>query len=173
MTGNPDVIDALQLCGKYERTLIDCFRGYAVYFKRWRLHRPAQWFAFAAKLARKRLKRVDLRLQVLDTIPANDRFDFELEPVVEASDILETIAYFIGRPEALSDGLLREARVVHEEGRRTAMEAGDSVSAKLMGMHKAELEDAIQRMESKRRKIQQVGPELYLAVHFRGGQGRA
>jgi bacterioferritin (cytochrome b1) len=159
MTGDLTVLDALNECLKYERTLEDCAEQYRQYFRRWHFDRFECLFKRLAHAARQLKKDTMKRINKLDSIPANDRFDVEVDPIENAKeDTDKFIAYF--------DKLLEEARTCYEDGRKAAKDKGDSVSHKLMGRHKEEVEKMLARFEAKARRLALIGPQLYLAHHM-------
>jgi bacterioferritin (cytochrome b1) len=158
MTPDPKVIKALDECLKYERTLEDCHAQYRQYFKRWAFHRMAQDFRGFTRWARHRKYHLMTRINQLDTIPGNDRYKVEVVPVNKAGDVKDVMKYF--------EATYEEARVAYDRARDAARDASDTVSAKLCGAHKAELECDLARVEAKLKRIEIVGAGAYLAHHM-------
>lgn len=158
MTPGDGVIDALNAALKYERTIAACLRGYHEYFERWRFHRLKCWFKQQAKEACKRIDCLEDRINRLDTIPSNDAYEFDVEPVEVSSDIVKVWDYFLT--------MCGEARDEYEKSRGICKDADDSVSAKVCGKGKAGVEDLLWRVEAKANKIKLIGPDLYLAHHM-------
>jgi bacterioferritin (cytochrome b1) len=152
------VVDALDQCLKYERTIQDCHEHYASYFARWRFHRLHDDFREFARDAGKRKRALMLRIHRLDTVPGNDRFDFDGETLSTAQDIDKVMEYF--------DTMYEDAREAYEQARKTCKDAEDSVSHKLCGKNKEGIEHDLARIEAKTKRIALVGAPIYLGHHF-------
>jgi bacterioferritin (cytochrome b1) len=161
---DPAVIDALNECLKWERTLIGCFDGYYHYFRRWRIHRIADWMKAKRKHAFKRACKLETRINDLDAIPSGDGYGFDLEPVTAAGDLVGVFEYFAGGEG--QPGTLPEARDAYEAVKAASKPSGDSVSRHLATRLKARVEADLAHVEAKLNKIKLIGPEAYLAHHM-------
>ena len=158
MKADPAVLDALNECLKWERTLAACLRGYHEYFERWRVHRTARWFADEVATTCARIDALCDRIVRLDSTPSQDAYEFELVEMDSAEDIKDVYGYFL----TTLDG----ARSAYETARGACKDVDDSVSAGVAKRGKTGVEDVLERIEAKLKRIDWVGPELYLAVHF-------
>lgn len=152
------VIEALNACLKYERTLEDCHQHYAIYFKRQRFFRLFTDFRDFAREARHRKKHLMMRIAKLDSIESSDRYPYDVVTLDKPGEIDDVMKHF--------DTMLSEARQTYEKARETCSSAGDSVSSKLLGRHKCEIEHDLARFEAKRDRIKLIGAEAYLAHHM-------
>ena len=152
------VVDALNECLRWERTLAGCFQGYHEYFERWHFTRLKRWFKRHACAARGRVDDLEDRINDLDTVPGQAAFAYEVIPVNKADDISKVWAYF---NESLED-----ARDAYERTRKACKDAGDSVSAGLCKRGKAGVEDSLIQVEEKVNKVKLIGAVAYLAHHM-------
>lgn len=164
MKGNPEVIAALDEVLKWERTVAACLGAYHGYFRRWRIHRLEEWFHCQSHLACKRAEALCQRIEQLDAIPGQDQYRFDLVALDKAEDIAEVWKYF--------EESLAGTRDQYEDAKEACKGAKDSVSARLCGHNKEEVEDSLCRVEAKQKKVTLVGPALYLAEHMHYHEGR-
>jgi len=162
MTGNPEVIAALDECLKWERTVAACLWAYRGYFGRWRFHRLEHWFHCQARAACKRVEALCARIEQLDAIPGQAEYSFELVELGTADDIAKVWEYF--------EESLAGTRGQYEDARAACKAAQDGVSAKVCGRNQEEVEDSLCRVEAKAKKVELVGAAAYLAehMHFQG-----
>jgi bacterioferritin (cytochrome b1) len=158
MKAGPKVIAALDECLKYERTLAGCCGAYHQYFQRWRIHRLEKWFDWNRDAACHRAESLADRISVLDAIPGQDHYDFEVEEIEDANDISKVWDYF--------ETMLTEARDEYEKAAGAAKDAGDSVSAHVCGHNQVAIEEMLGRIEAKQFKVKIVGAVEYLAHHM-------
>lgn len=158
MKADDKLIDALNECLKYERTLCGCFGGYHAYFARWRFHRLEAWMAWNAAAACKRAEALELHVRWLDATPSTDHYDFELVEVERAGDITGVFDYFRRS--------LDETAAAYVTASSAAKDDGDATAKHLCGDHQRAVEDVLQRIEAKLNKVELIGPELYLAHHM-------
>jgi bacterioferritin (cytochrome b1) len=158
MVGEDSVIDGLQACLKYERTLEDCAEQYHQYFKRWRIFGIMKDFGKLAKRARQSKKALMARLNDLDTIPSQDRYPIEVEPIDKASSITRYMDYFYD--------MAVEALGAYESAQGECARTGDSVTSGILGELKCKQDALLRQFEAKLKKVALVGPELYITEHM-------
>jgi bacterioferritin (cytochrome b1) len=158
VTPDPKVIAALNDCLAYERTLQDCHDLYWHYFRRAGFHRLADDHHGFTRWARKRKQCLETRIFRLDSVPGDSRYEVEFKAIAEPDDIAKVMRYFEGTYEG--------ARKIYNKARDAAKDAGDSTTAGLCKAHKAALECELVRTEAKLKRIELVGPAIYLAHHM-------
>lgn len=159
MTGDPKLIDALQECLKYERTLADCFAGYHAQFAALRIHRLERWMGWNTDAARKRCDALQLLICRSGALPAADRYEFDLVELGDDADrIGDVFDYF--------KTSLSEARDAYRAAHSAAADDGIACAAHLCGSQQCEIEDTLSRIEAKINKVLMIGAATYIAHHM-------
>lgn len=158
MKSDPEIIDALNACLKYEHTIAACQHGYERYFLRYGLHGLVcdfEWWAEETK-ARK-IALID-RIHALDEMPAHEMYPFDVERLGTAADISKVWDYFLT--------MLNEADTTYVSGIGECAERGDTVTCGILGMNRTGIQCQLAKFESKAQRTKWIGAELYLSEHM-------
>lgn len=161
MTADEGIIEAINACLKYEHTICACQFGYERYFLRWGFHGLMVDFERWCTDTKGRIVTLVDRSLQLGEIPAHEMWPFDVEPVDKASDINKVWTYFTN--------MLVETNDTYDNGLVVTGARGDSVTGGILGANRAGIQCQLAKFESKAKRVELIGPELYLAEHMHKG----